>query len=180
MRDEEKWAKRLQEWQDQANEIEARVPGFEFIRHEDGRPAFGGSYPWQADAHLQGQYTYLRFRHNQASMTVYDKTPESLYTHEDITEVLSSVIWPYYPEGHPEHHVHTGAPLDEDIAEMITLLIHRLAPVSEDNPSSMMILGRAVDALVEAEKRGKIRWTVGGRPLDDVLAERDPDKHQLP
>ena len=173
MIDEAEWARRLREWQDQANEIEARVPGFEFNRIGDveQRPHFGGSYPWQAEGHLQGQYTYLRFRHNQASMTVYDRDPEG-YDDFSMTEILSSVIYPYYPEGHPEHHVHTGRPLEEDVVEMIQRLIRELAPVGDDNPSSLMIMGQAVDALVKAEERGDLVWKVGDVPLDEWLADK--------
>lgn len=177
MMTDEQWAKRLQERQDQANEIEYRVPGFEFERHEDGNPAFGGWAPWQADAHLHGAPCYLRFRHNQASLTVYDRERES-YNDLGQKEILSSVIWPYYPEGHPDHHVHTGAPNDEDIAEMIGRLIKELAPVSEDNPSSLMIMERTVNELVDAERRGEIRWVIRNpdgttMPLDDVYPRTD-------
>lgn len=187
MMSDEQRAVRLREMQDLANEVEAKVPGFEFDRWEDGKPAFGGMMPWQADGHLHGKSCYLRFRHNQASLTVYDRDQENYDDHHR-EEILSSVIWPYYPEGHPEHHEHTGKPLDEDIAEMVWLLVERLAPVSEDNPSGMMLLGRAVDALVEAEKKGLIKWTVGGRPIDEVYPREDkdpkfveinPDDHRL-
>lgn len=186
---EEQWAVKLAEWIQQAEQIEAETPGFTFDRHGDGRPAFGGWAPWQADGHLQGQSCYLRFRHNQASMTVYDRDQEN-YDDNDREEILSAVIWPYYPEGHPEHHVHTGSPLDADIAEMIRRLISELAPVSEDNPSSMMILARAVDALTARVKSGEVVLKVNGRTLEKdepikesgvvEFVEIDPDEYRLP
>lgn len=160
------WAAWIAKRVAKADAIEAETPGFRFFRNTDGTPQMGGACPWQADGYVNDQACYLRFRHNQASMTVYDRDFDRWHPGDE-KEILSSVIHPYYLEGHPEHHVHTGSPLDEDVAEMINRLVAELAPVSDENPSGLMIMGQQVDALTAKIKSGELVLKVNGKAVAD-------------
>lgn len=123
-----------------ADDVEAQVPGFVWDR-SDGWPQFGGAVPWQGWGTYRGSPCYLRFRHNQASIAVYGDEAREI-------EVLAAVIWPYFPDGHPDAHEHAGDLADDQVAAFVHDLVGRLAPVSETNPTSATLLARAVDELM--------------------------------
>jgi len=127
-----------------ALDCEEAVPGLEIARQrssDGGEYAqLGGACPWQAWGALHGHGAYFRFRHNQASCTVYDG-PDT-----DGLPLLSAVIYPYDPEGDDLD----GWISPEEAVRMVKRLVEELRPVSEENPTSVMIMARQMEELLKA------------------------------
>jgi hypothetical protein len=138
-------------------EVKRQVRRMELDAVNDALPelefrGYGNGMPWQGDGKYlpggEGSEFYMRFRHNQASMTVYQgEAFES-------DALLSAVIWPFYEYGSEEARDGYAGELHgyDEIVPMAQQLLARLAPVSEDNPTSQTILVRDVEALLAACK----------------------------
>jgi hypothetical protein len=120
---------------------------------------YGNGTPWQADGLFNGLEMYARFRHNQASMTVW----HGLAWKSDV--VLSSVIYPWYPEDSEEALGGHAGDLNgyDEIVPLMRRLLEELAPNSEDNPTSAQLLAREVEALTKAIDEGRITVTIEGK-----------------
>jgi hypothetical protein len=133
----------LEERERERDEINAALPdGVELIN-------YGNGLPWQADTIFHGKHAYLRFRHNQGSMTVWDgEAWES-----DV--VLSCVVWPYFdPESDEACGGHAGTLIGYDeVVPFVRRMLEELAPHdTETNPTSSELLARDVEALIAAMK----------------------------
>lgn len=122
--------------------VNAALPELEFN-------GYGNGCPWQGEGKylpIEGAEFYVRFRHNQASMTVFSGAP---FESDDL---LSAVIYPWFdPETERSCENDAGTLHGEDeIIAVASALIEKLAPVSEDNPTSQMLLASQVQALMDA------------------------------
>lgn len=126
------------------DEVNAALPELKFR-------GYGNGMPWQGEGRylpVKRAWFYMRFRHNQASMTVFKGKPF------ESKEFLSTVVWPYYDEDSEEACGGQAGELNgvDEIVTMARKLVDGLAPVSEENPTSQMILMRQVEAMMRASK----------------------------
>lgn len=110
---------------------------------------YGNGFPWQADAKLGDLDAYLRFRHNQGSMTVWEGKAW------DSEVLLSSIVYPYFdPESERSCNAGTLDSPDE-IVEFVHRVFAALEPYDrETNPTSAGLLRDQVAALLKAQAQG--------------------------
>jgi hypothetical protein len=135
-----------------ARKVEAAIDGMTFEYGTTGNGtsyvSFGGSHPWQADGWYHGLVFYARFRGNQASMAIYDSV--DMRGEESRDAILSAVIYPYHTG---EGHEWDGMLDDDEVLPFLQRLVDELAPIDTVlNPTSMMLLERAVDAMLKGRE----------------------------
>lgn len=124
-----------------AEHVEAEIPDVKFTRNSYG-VNMGGACPWQAEGTYQGQPFYVRFRHNQASMTVFDG--DEPFEGES---VFCSVVYPYDAVDCDNLD---GWLAEDEVLPFMRTVVDALAPVSEENPTGEMLMGRAIKRLMQA------------------------------